>query len=145
MRAQAPPHPVWSTGVPLMAERALSREIPSTPLHLLQAGTEDRGQVQTCLQRAPKPGETAPWCSMLRQSQGSSREGTKFSPSEGSSCSEVGDDGDPGSPGAKVRVWTAWPHPKAKGQQWPFSLLDWRGTDWHRQSPGDQSADASQS
>lgn len=38
-----------------------------------------------------------------------------------------------------MRVWTAWPHPKAKGQQWPFSLLDWRGTDWHRQSPGEQS------
>lgn len=70
MRAQAPPHLVWSTGVPLMAERALSREMPSTPLLLLQAGTEDRGQVQTCLQRAPKPGETAPWCSRLRQGQG---------------------------------------------------------------------------
>lgn len=26
-----------------------------------------------------------------------------------------------------MKVWTAWPHPKDKGQQWPFSLLDWRG------------------
>lgn len=28
-------------------------------------------------------------------------------------------------PRAKVRVWTAWPHPKDKGQQWPSFLLDW--------------------
>lgn len=61
---------------------------------------------------------------------------TQLNPSDRSpSCGER-DVGESGNPGAKGRCAQHSLTPKDKGQQWPFSWLDWRERGWHCQSPG---------